>query len=137
MRVHAFLATADELPRLLDAGSPPAPGPLLTGVDPVNLASLVEIVTGRSIDAENASAALETPVLTAGPRGPFIHRLPVEAVDALGNAEPAEQAHWAAEWTGEAERSNGGPEKALESLSELARARGPGQDVYLWVADGP
>ena len=137
MRVHAFLATGDELPRLLDAGSPPAPGPLLTGVDPVNLASLVEIVTGRSIDAENASAALETPVLTAGPRGPFIHRLPVEAVDALGNAEPSERARWAEEWTGGAGGSNGSPEKAVESLAELAAARGPEQQLYLWVADGP
>ncbi len=100
----------------------------------MNLASLVEIVTGRSIDAENASAALETPVLTAGPRGPFIHRLPVEAVDALGNAEPAERARWAAEWTGGGPGSNGGP---VESLAELAAARGPEQQLYLWVADGP
>jgi hypothetical protein len=137
MRVHAFLATADELPGLLDAGAPPAPGSLLTGVDPLNLASLVEIVTGRSIDAENASAALETPVLGAGPRGPFIHRLPVEAVDALGNAEPSERARWATEWTGGAGGSNGGPEKAVEALSELAAARGPEQQLYLWVADGP
>ena len=60
MRVHAFLATAGELPRLLDAGAPPAPGPLLTGV-----------------------------------------------------------------------------EKAVESLAELAVARGPEQELYLWVADGP
>src|SRR5262245_38538380 len=137
MRVHAFLATPDELPRLLDAGTPAALAPLLTGVDPVNLASLVEIVTGRSIDAENASAALEAPVLTAGPRGPFIHRLPVEAVNALGNAEPSERARWATEWTGGAGGSSGGPEKALDSLSELARARGPDQELYLWVADGP
>lgn len=137
MRVHAFLATAGELPGLLDAGSPPALHLLLAGVDPANLASLVEIVTGGSIDAENASATLETPVLTAGSRGPFIHRFPAEAVDALGNAEPSERADWATEWTGGAGGFNGGPEKAVESLSELARARGPGQEVFLWVADGP
>lgn len=34
MRVQAFLATAAELPRLLDGGTAPAPGTLLTGGDP-------------------------------------------------------------------------------------------------------
>ena len=137
MRVHAFLATVSELPRLLDPGTALPPGRALTGVDPVNLASLVEIVTGGSVGSEDATAALETPVLTVGPRGPSIHRFPVEAVDALGNAEASERTRWATEWTGGAGRSNGGPENAVESLAELATARGPEQQLYLWVADGP
>ena len=35
MRVQAFLATAAELPRLLDGGTATAPSTLLTRVDPV------------------------------------------------------------------------------------------------------
>ena len=137
MSANAFLATAADLPRLLDSGTAPGAWRPLSGVDPANLASLVEIVTGGSISSEDASATLETPVLSAGPRGPSIHRLPVEAAEALGNADASERARWAADWTGGAGRSNGTPEKALESLAELAVARGPEQDLYLWVADGP
>src|SRR5262249_47423230 len=52
MRVHAFLATASELPALLAKGTAPTTSVVLTGVDPVNLASLVEIGTGGSRRAE-------------------------------------------------------------------------------------
>lgn len=136
MRVHAFLATLAELPGLLDGGTTPAPGTPLSGVDPVNLASLVEIVTGGGVSSENAAAALGHPVLSAGGRGPSIHGLPEEAVEALGNADPAERARWAEEWTGGNGRPNDGPEKALEALADLAARRQPGQALYLWVSDG-
>lgn len=137
MRVHAFLATADALPRLLDAGTPPATSAVLRGVDPLNLASLVEIVTAGSVDDEEASVALENPVLTGGPRRPSIHLLPVDAVDALGRADAAERALWVAEWTGGNGRPDDAPEKTVEVLAQLAAAREPEQGLYLWVADGP
>ena len=136
MRVHAFLATPAELPQLLDGGTAPPPGTLLSGVDPVNLASLVEIVTGGGIASDAATPLLEEPVLSAGPRGPSIHALPEEAVEALGNADPTERARWVEEWTGGTGRPNDGPEKALEALVELAARRSPDQNLYLWVAGG-
>ncbi len=137
MRVHAFLAVPTELPGLLDGGTLPAPGTPLTGVDPVNLASLVEIVTGGGVSNGSAAAVLSEPVLSAGPRGPSIHRLPAEAVDALGVADAPDRARWAEEWTGGSGRPNDGPEKAVAALADLAARRSPGQTLYLWVADGP
>ena len=137
MRVHAFLATPDALPRLLDSGTPPPTSPVLRGVDAVNLASLVEIVTAGSVYNEEATAALEDPVLTGGPRQPSIHLLPVDAADALGNSDAAERARWVAEWTGGNGRPEDGPEKTVEVLAQLASGRGPEQRLYLWVADGP
>ena len=136
MRVHAFLATAADLSGLLDGGTAPAPGTLLKGVDPVNLASLVEIVSGGSISAEDAGAAFEEPVLSAGPRGPSIYRLPAEAVDSLGNADPSQRAIWSAEWAGGSGRPHVGPDQAVESLGQLAARRETGQALYLWVGDG-
>jgi len=136
MSVHAFLATAAELPGLLDGGTPPARGASLNGVTPVNLASLVEIVTGGAVSSEDATAALEEPVLTAGARGPSIHRLPETAVEALGTADAPERARWLQEWTGRAASAEGGPGRALETLADLARRRAEGQDLYLRVADG-
>jgi hypothetical protein len=137
MRVHAFLATPDALPRLLDAGTPPPTSAVLRGVDPVNLASLVEIVTAGSVDSEEAIATLENPVLTGGPRRPSIHLLPVNAADALGISDAAGRARWLAEWTGGNGRPDDAPEKTVEALAQLAAGRGPEQGVYLWVADGP
>ena len=137
MRVHAFLAAADTLPRLLDAGMPPHISAVLRGVDSVNLASLVEIVTAGSVDTEEAGAALENPVLTGGPRSPSIHLLPVADADALGNSDAAERARWVAEWTGGNGRPDDAPEKTVEALAQLAASRGPEQGLYLWVADGP
>ena len=137
MRVHAFLATAAELPGLLDGGTLPAPGTPLAGVDPVNLGSLVEIVTGGEIADGSAEALLEHPVLGAGVRGPSIHVLPAEAAEALGSADAAERARWVEEWTGGNGRTNDAPKQALEALANLAARRAPGQALYLWVADGP
>src|SRR5262249_20772309 len=111
MRVHAFLATPAELPALLSNGSAPTSSVVLTGVDPVNLASLVEIVTGRSVDTEEASPELENPVLSAGASGPSIHLLPEDATVALGNADSAERVHWVGEWSGGNGRPDEGPEK--------------------------
>jgi len=136
MRVHAFLATASQLPGLLDGGTAPAPGTLLTGVDPTNLSSLVEIVTGGGVRNGDATAVLERPVLSAGARGPSIHRLPAAAIEALGNSDPGERSRWAEGWTGGSGQPHNGPEKALEALAKLAAERGPDQALYLWVGDG-
>jgi len=136
MRVHVFLATPAELPALLAKGSAPATSALLSGVDPVNLASLVEILTGGSVGNEEATAALENPVLGASGRGPSIHLLPEEAAEALGNADSAERAHWVAEWSGGNGRVDDEPEKTVEALANLAASRSPEQGLYLWVADG-
>lgn len=135
MRVHAFLATATELPALLDARVVPAPGTPLTGVDPVNLSSLLQIVTGGELTDGSATWDLERPVLSAGPHGPSIHLLPAEATEALGTSDPAERARWAAEWTGGSGRPDDGPEKTLEALAMLASRRGPDQALGLWVSD--
>lgn len=137
MRVHAFPATPAELPALLAKGSTPATGALLSGVDPVNLASLVEIVTGGSVGDEEASAALEIPVVGAGGRGPSIHLVPEAAAEAFGNADSAECAQWVAEWSGGNGREDDGPEKTVEALARLVASRTPEQGLYLWVADGP
>jgi hypothetical protein len=136
MRVHAFLATAAELPALLARGTAPPGGVVLVGVDPVNLASLMEIVTGGSLGTEDATTALEDPVLSTGDGGPSIHLLPEDATDALGNADSAERARWAAQWSGGNWRLDEGPEKTVEELGQLAAGRAPGQELYLWVADG-
>ena len=136
MKVHAFLATAAELPQLLDGGTAPTPGTPLAGVDPVNLSSLVEIVTGGEITTESATADLEHPVLSAGARGPSIHLLPVEATDALASSDRGEWARWAEEWAGGNGRPNDGPEKSLEAMAALAVQRAPEQALYLWVSDG-
>jgi len=137
MRVHAFLATADALPRLLEAGTAPPTSAELRGVDPVNLASLVAIVTAGSVGNEEAGAALENPVLTAGARAPSIHLLPADAADALGNSDEAQRTRWVAEWSGGNGRPDDGPEKTVETLAQVAASRGPEQGLYLWVADGP
>ncbi len=47
MRVHAFLATADELPALIEGGVAPATGAVLAGVDPVNLGLYLWVADGR------------------------------------------------------------------------------------------
>jgi hypothetical protein len=133
MRVHAFLATPAELPALPDGGNAAPRGVPLAGVDAVALASLVEFVTGGGLSNGNATAVLEHPVLGAGARGPFIHRLPAEAADALESADAPERARWVEEWTG---GSGDGPERALETLAELAARPAPEQGLYLWVADG-
>jgi len=136
MRVHAFLATASELPALLAKGTAPTTSVVLTGVDPVNLASLVEIVTGGSVGNEEASAALETPVLGNDGQGPSIHLLPEAATVALGHADSAERAYWVGEWSGGNWRLDDGPEKTIEALAKLAASRAADQGLHIWVADG-
>lgn len=136
MRVHAFLASPTELPALLAQGTAPTTSAVLTGVDPVNLASLVEIVTGGSVSAEEASATLGNPVVGTGAHGPSIHLLPEAATIALGNADPSERAHWVAEWSGGNVRLDEGPEKTVETLAQLAARRTSDQGLHLWVANG-
>ena len=133
MRVHAFLATETDLPHLLDDGTGPPPGTPLTRVDPVNLASLVGIVTGGAVSTELAAGALEQPILGARGEGPTIHQLPAEAVGTLASSDAPERRRWGDEWTGGTGRPDDGPDRAL---AELAARRSPGQGLYLWVADG-
>jgi hypothetical protein len=136
MRVHAFLAAPAELRRVVDGPTPPARGAPLNGVDPANLASLVEIATSGAITAEEAEAGLAETVLTAAGLRVSIHVLPAEATEALGAADAGELARWAEEWTGDNGRPDNGPGKALRALAELAARRQPEQSLYLWVADG-
>jgi len=133
MHVHVFLATPPELRRLLESGTTPPPGFALSGVDPVNLASLMEIVTGGILSTESATAVLEEAVLSAGALGPSIHRIPSEAVEALGHADAGERARWVNEWAGGNHQPGDGPNRALEALAALASRRGAEQGLYLWV----
>ena len=80
MRVQAFLARPEQL-RLLLRDEPD--GVPLTGVDPSNLASLGTIVTSGEVSTSSAAETLRTPVLSAGPRGPFIYAVPEEITEAL------------------------------------------------------
>jgi len=133
MHVHAFLATRPELQRLLDSGTTPPPGFPLSGVDPVNLASLMEIVTGGRLSTDSTTPAIEEAVLSAGAAGPSIHRVPAEAVEALGNADASERARWLNDWAGGNHQPGDEPERTLEALATLAGRRAPEQTLYLWV----
>ena len=129
MRVHAFLARPEQL-RLILQGEPP--GVPLTGVDPLNLSSLAEIVTGGEVPGSSVAEALHTPVLRGGPRGPSIYAVPEEITEALGNSDAGERARWIHGWTGGSGPARG---KALAAVAELAAARDPSQALYVWVGD--
>src|SRR5262249_58622350 len=89
----AFRPPRAALPALPGGGGAPATSIGLTGVDAVNLASLVEIVTGGSVDTEEASPELESPVLSAGASGPSIHLLPDDATRPVGDSASAPRPH--------------------------------------------
>ena len=129
MRVHAFLARPEQL-RLILRDEPP--GVPVTGVDPMNLSSLAEIVSSGEVPSSSAAEMLRTPVVTAGPRGPSIYAVPEEITEALGNSDAGERARWIKGWTG-----GTGPErgKALAEVAELAASRDPSQTLYVWVGD--
>ncbi|HET6983547.1 MAG TPA: hypothetical protein VFI53_15495 [Myxococcaceae bacterium] len=129
MRVHAFVARPEDL-RLILKGE--APGVPLTGVDPLNLSSLAEIVTSGEVPSSRAAETLRTPVLSAGPHGPTLYAVPEEITEALGNSDAGERARWIKGWTG-----GTGPErgKALAEVAELVAARDRSQALYLWVGD--
>ena len=129
MRVQAFLARPEQL-RLILRGEPP--GVPLTGVDPLNLSSLAEIVTGGEVRSSSVAETLRTPVLTAGPRGPSIYAVPEEITEALGNSDAGQRARWIQGWTGGTGPVRG---KALAAVAELAAARDPSQTLYVWVGD--
>ena len=129
MRVQAFLARPDEL-RLILGGAPP--GVQLTGVDPLNLSSLAEIVTSGEVPSSSAAEMLRTPVLTAGPAGPFIYAVPDEITEALGESDAGTRARWIQGWTGGTGPLRG---KALAAVAELAAGRDPSQRLYVWVGD--
>ena len=104
MRVCAFLARPEQL-RLILKGDPP--GIPLTGVDPMNLSSLAEIVSSGEVPSSRAAETLRTPVLSAGPRGPAIYAIPAEITEALGNSDAGERARWIQGWTGGAGPARG------------------------------
>jgi len=129
MRVQAFLARPEQL-RLILRDEPP--GVPLTGVDPLNLSSLAEIVTSGKVPSSRLAETLRTPVLTAGPSGPFIYAVPDEITDALGNSDAGERARWIQDWTAGTGPVRG---KALAAVAELAAGRDPSQHLYVWVGD--
>jgi hypothetical protein len=131
MRVQAFLARPEQL-RLILRDEPP--GVPLTGVDPLNLSSLAEIVSSGEVPSNSAAEMLRTPVLTAGPHGPSIYAVPEEITEALGNSDPGERARWIQDWTGGTGPVRG---KTLAEVAELAAARDPSQTLYVWVGDDP
>ncbi|HEY1333971.1 MAG TPA: hypothetical protein VGF31_06935 [Myxococcaceae bacterium] len=131
MRVQAFLAQPEQL-RLILRGEPP--GVPLTGVDPMNLSSLAEIVTSGEVQSSRMVETLRTPVLTAGPRGPSIYAVPEEITEALGNSSAGERARWIQDWTGGTGPVRG---KALAAVAELVAARDPSQALYVWVGNDP
>ena len=131
MRVQAFLARPEQL-RLILRGEPP--GVPLTGVDPLNLSSLAEIVSSGEVPSSSAAEMLRTPVLSAGPRGPTIFAVPEEITEALENSDAGERARWMQGWTGGNGAARG---KALAEVAELVAGRDPSQALYIWVADGP
>ena len=133
MRVHAFLAGAGDLPRVLAGGASQPPGvALTTRVDPANLASLAEIVSGGELSSGEAAELLRQPALTAGPRGPSIYAVPEEVTQRLGNSSPDERARWILAWTGGAGRITG---EGLAQVAQLTAARTKDQALYLWVAE--
>jgi hypothetical protein len=129
MQVHAFLARPEDL-RLILKGEPP--GVPLTGVDPLNLSSLAEIVTSGEVSSSKAAETLRTPVLSAGPHGPTIYAVPAEITEALGNSDAGERARWIQGWTGGTGLARG---KALAAVAEIVAARDPSHLLYLWVGD--
>jgi len=129
MRVHAFLARQEDL-RLILKGEPP--GVPVTGVDPLNLSSLAEIVTSGEVQSSKVAELLRTPVLSAGPRGPTIYAVPDEITEALGNSDAGERARWIQGWTGGTGPARG---KALGEVAELAASRDPSQSLFVWVGD--
>lgn len=129
MRVHAFVARPEDL-RLILKGE--APGVPLTGVDPLNLSSLAEIVTSGEVASSSAAESLRTPVISAGPRGPTIYAVPEEITEALGNSDAGERARWIHGWTGGTGPARG---KALAEVAELAAGRHRSQSLYVWVGD--
>ena len=129
MRVQAFLARPEQL-RLILRGEPP--GVPLTGVDPLNLSSLAEIVTSGEVRSSSIVETLRNPVLTAGPRGPSIYAVPAEITEVLGNSDAGERARWIQNWTGGTGPARG---KALAAVAELAAGRDPSQALYVWVGD--
>jgi len=131
MRVQAFLARPEQL-RLLLRDEPD--GVPLTGVDPSNLASLGTIVTSGEVSTSSAAETLRHPVLSAGPRGPFIYAVPEEITEALANSDPGERARWIQGWTGGTGPARG---KALAEVAELAAGRDPSQALYVWVGNEP
>lgn len=129
MRVQAFLARPEQL-RLILRDEPP--GVPLTGVDPQNLSSLAEIVTGGEVPGSSVAEMLRRPVLTAGPRGPSIYAVPNEITEVLGNSNAGERARWIQGWTGGTGPVRG---KALAAVAELAARRDPSQTLYVWVGE--
>ena len=129
MRVHAFLARPEQLGLIL-RGEPP--GVPLTGVDPLNLSSLAEIVTSGEVPGSRVAETLRTPLLTAGPGGPSIYAVPEEITDALANSDAGERARWIQDWTGGTGPARG---TALAAVAELVATRDPSQVLYVWVGD--
>jgi hypothetical protein len=133
----AFVATAADVPRLLPSG--PGEGVAheqLSGVDPANLASLVELVTRGELTANGIQPDLERQVAEAGPGGPWVYGIPAEATSALAGAEPADLDRWAQDWGGSPEAAHDDVGLAVQALGRLAAQASPQQSLYVWLSRG-
>ena len=130
MKLHAFLATAAELPRALRDGADGFSGTLLSGADPANLSSLFELVTRGALPADEALAQMEQPVAQGGPDGPWVYAVPAPATEALANASGMELDAWARDWSG-SERTSASPTSTVHALAGLAAKATAAQSLYI------
>ena len=136
MKLHAFLATAAELPRALRDGIDGFAGALLSGADPANLSSLFELVTRGALPTDEALADIDQPVAAGGPDGPWAYAVPAPVTAALAAASGFELDGWAREWAGP-ESSPGNPSSEIvRALGALAAKATPDQTLYI-LLDAP
>jgi len=130
VKLHAFLATAADLPRALREGTDGFSGTLLSGADPANLSSLFELVTRGELPAAEALGDMDQPVASAGPDGPWGYVVPEVATAALAAASGGELDAWATEWAGH-DASAGEASETVRALADLAAKATPDQSVYV------
>jgi len=128
-----------DLTRLAAARSPAAElgGVHLKGIDPVKVAQLHAILTGRPI--RDVFAAYD-PVVSVSEEGPWIFRLPVELVNRLAAVGTEESEGAVARWAASEEvvldrMTPDQMAEAFRALMTLAqRAESAGQSVFLWLS---
>lgn len=112
------------------------------GVDPVKLATLSGIVTGRDYSLDGAFDQLleeVQEVTTEGDEGPWVYVIPDELVAGLRSASPERLTEIAAKWAETDEwKLDGVPaddlRPLLDDLTDLARGAEPPKHLYLWMS---
>jgi hypothetical protein len=129
LKLHAFVASAADLPRALRDGADRFSGTLLSGADPANLSSLFELVTRGALSSEEALGELDHPVAQAGPEGPWIYAVPAPATAALAAASASELDAWARDWAG----PDASPHSSatVQALASLAADAASDQALYV------